>query len=1187
MYLKSLELQGFKSFPDKIKIDFGKGLTAIVGPNGSGKSNIGDAVRWVLGEQSTKNLRGGKMEDVIFAGTQKRKSVGFASVTLNIDNSSRSLNIEENLVSVSRKLYRNGDSEYMINGKNVRLKDIVELFMDTGLGKDGYSIIGQGRVAEIVSNKSNERRQIFEEAAGISKFKYKKQEAEKKLVAAEENLVRLKDILSELECRVEPLRIQSEKAHKFIKLASEKKGIEVSLWLYKLSELKEKLTDIEEKFLISNGEYENIENDIEQIDTNIEKLYYQMQQASVKIEHIRTEILDTEKNNSTIFADIAVLKNDIVHIKSLISETLEKQKQSELSQNESDKLIKLEKDKLSNIDKEQLDINSKIQFIESQFEHISEKANEFNKSFEDENNYLNELYIEKSKYGFTVASGDDAVEEIKSSLAREIDAQEEINIKLSDYEKEKNNTLEALSNVEEKLVEYSNQINGYTKLLEGKSSKLKKAKEEYVSTDLKIKELVSKHQLISDLEKNMEGFAFSVKKVVQAGKSGRISGIYGSIAQLISVDSKYSLAIETALGGLLQNIVVQNEDVAKRGIRFLKEQKAGRATFLPITSVKGYTLTQNNLDMQEGFVSLASELVKYDDKFKGIISYLLGRIVIAENIDFATKIAKKYGYKFKIVTLDGQVINAGGSFTGGSNSKSTGVLTRKNELENISKNLEKLKSGNTILKQKIENYQAEVDKLVCDLDAQKDLYNNVKSDKIRFESELSHIEAMIHQINLSEKENTQKISELEEKLDKTKEQINESKLKLEKCIDQITKKEKEIEQKQIEKESYHSEREKLSQKLSELKLRQVELEKDKQASMLAIQQMEKAMHDNLNAFQEYKKLLEKYENEIIEKNNQIGEKNKIIENSKSVVDDLNNKISEIQKQHMELEKLANEQRNVQKIKNNEKETISREIAKITERKVSLQKEYDNIITQLWEQYQLTKSQAKEIFVEIDDIPKAKKRLNEIKSKIRNLGTVNVNAIEEYKEVSERYDFLSKQLCDVENSKKELLKLIEDLTHKMKIMFTESFNIINNNFKTIFVELFGGGKAELKLTDTENVLESGIEINVAPPGKVIKSLSLLSGGEQAFVAIAIYFAILKLRPSPFCILDEIEAALDDVNVSKYASYLRNFTDTTQFITITHRRGTMEEADVLYGVTMQEKGISKLLKMDTKETVNTRG
>lgn len=1187
MYLKSLELQGFKSFPDKIKMDFGKGMTAVVGPNGSGKSNIGDAVRWVLGEQSTKTLRGGKMEDVIFSGTEKRKSVGFASVTLNIDNTTKSLNIDEDLVSISRKLYRNGDSEYMINGKNVRLKDIVELFMDTGLGKDGYSIIGQGRVAEIVSNKSNERRQIFEEAAGISKFRYKKEAAQKKLIAAQDNLVRLNDILAELETRVGPLKSQSEKAEKFIKLSEEKKNLEVSLWLHKLTDLKKNLTSIEEKYLVSNSEYENIDNDLEEIDRNVEKIYQQMQQASVKIEHLRTEILDTEKNNSSIYADVAVLKNDISHIEAMKNETIENQKKSELSQSESDKLIDEENLKLSSIVDEQSKVDAEIQQVENDFQEISLKDSEFNKRFEEENNILNQLYIEKSKHGFTVASSDNVIDELKSTLSKTYDTCEEIKVNLSEFEKEKEETVKALDSANEKLVEYFNQINGYTKLLERKSSKLKQAKEEYTETDSKINQLTSKYQLLNDLEKNMEGFAFSVKKVVQAGKSGRISGIYGSVAQLISVDSKYSVAIETALGGSLQNIVVENEDTAKRGIRLLKEQKAGRATFLPLTSVKGYTLSQNNLDMQEGFVEIASELVKYDGKFKGIISSLLGRIVIAENIDFATKIARKYGYKFKIVTLDGQVINAGGSFTGGSSSRSTGVLTRKNELEEIARNLEKLKSNYGVLKQKVNDYQAETDKLVCDLDAQKELYNQVKSDKVRFESDLQHINVMIKQINASADENAKYIEELEEKLVKTKTEIDESKIALEKCLAKIAEKEAEIEQSQNQKANYHVDREKLSQRLSALKLRQVELIKDKQACTLAISQIKQSIENYKNTFDEQNKIIENYNNQIIEKNREIENKNAQIENSKESVNLLNDKISEIQKQHTEFEKLANDQRNIQKVKNNEKETISREIARVTERKVSVQRDYDNIISQLWEQYQLTKSQATQMFDELENVQEAQKRLNEIKSKIRSLGTVNVDAIEEYKEVSKRYEFLSAQLEDVENSKQELFKLIEDLTKNMKILFSESFNTINDNFKQIFVELFGGGKAELTLSDPENVLESGIEINVAPPGKVIKSLSLLSGGEQSFIAIAIYFAILKLRPSPFCILDEIEAALDDVNVSKYASYLRNFTDTTQFITITHRRGTMEEADVLYGVTMQEKGISKLLKMDTRETVNING
>jgi len=1183
LYLKSLELQGFKSFPDKVKLEFGKGLTAVVGPNGSGKSNIGDAVRWVLGEQSTKTLRGGKMEDVIFSGTQLRKSVGFAQVTLNIDNTERRLLVDNDIVSVSRKLYRSGESDYIINGNNVRLKDIVELFMDTGLGRDGYSIIGQGKVADIVSSKSNERREIFEEAAGISKFRYKKEEAERRLNSAQENILRLRDIITELEVRVEPLRIQSEKANKFIVLSEEKKDLEISVWLHKLDELKVSITNYEEKFLISNAEYESLENDIEILEKAVETAYRNMQQSSVKVEDLRSKILEIERSNSQVFADVAVLENDIVHLTETIKQISEKQEQSKLSNEQANALIDEQKNQLLIFENQEEQTESDITHVSEEFDKIISEVSEFDKTFNFNNTELNALYIKKSELNFLINSTKNLIEETKNSIEQTVSGQEEIESSIVTYSEEKSELQKTFFEIEEQISEHSNKLNGYSKLLERKSGLLESAKNEFGQTDIKIRDLTQKLNLLTDLENNMEGFAFSVKEVVKAGKTGRIGGIRGSVAQLINVDSKYSIAIETALGGALQNVIVENEETAKRCINLLKQQNSGRATFLPMTSVKGYVLNENNLDMQEGFIAIASELVKYDKEYAGIISSILGRIVIVEDVDLATAISKKYGYKFKIVTLDGQVINAGGSFTGGSTSRSTGVLTRKNELDSIKQQLVKLSELHLDLKSKTTQLQAEVDKLTIEIEGEKDEIRRISSDKIRFEGEIKHISSMLDQMNLKASDFEKMLQNLDLKVETQQNLLETSNSELSECEIKIVKKENEISETQSKKDSYHTNREQLSQKLSELKMKQIELKKDKQACNLMLEQLKKSISDSQSNFETLSQQICNIEDSISEKQELIKIKYESLENTKNIVLETNEKIKQEQKNHQEFEKEANEQRNFQKIKNEEKESISREIARLQERKISIQKDYDSIISELWEQYQFSRSEASAIAKEIDDIISAQKQLNDIRNKIKNLGSVNVAAIEEFKEVAERYDTLSKQLKDVETAKSELESLIDNLTESMKEMFSDSFNKINESFKTIFVELFGGGKAELTLTDKTNILESGIEINVAPPGKVIKSLSLLSGGEQAFIAIAIYFAILKLKPSPFCILDEIEAALDDVNVAKYAAYLRNFTDTTQFILITHRRGTMEEADILYGVTMQEKGISKLLKMDNTNSV----
>ncbi len=1183
MYLKSLELHGFKSFPDKVKLEFDKGLTAVVGPNGSGKSNIGDAVRWVLGEQSTKALRGGKMEDVIFSGTQFRKSVGYAQVTLNIDNTSRKLACDNDLVSVSRKLYRSGESEYLINGQNSRLKDIVELFMDTGLGRDGYSIIGQGKVADIVSSKSGERREIFEEAAGISKFRYKKEEAQRRLNSAQDNILRLRDIITELEVRVEPLRIQSEKAAQFIELSTERKGLEISVWLHKLDELKSNLTQFEEGYLIRQGEYENKENEISALEESIDLAYSNMQKSTMKIEELRNEILNVEKSNSQEFAEIAVLENDIVHLNNLIVSLNEQINQSKSSDGEAEKLIAEQNQKLSQLKSEHEQSEVDIQNISHDFDALSTQTSEIDKSFTDTNSLVNKLYIKKSELTFTINSTTSAIEDTKNSINQTQNEIQEMEDASSTYSKEKSELLATQQSIEEKLCEHNNRMAGLSKLLEKKSAQLSQAKTEFSSIDMKIRELSQKQKLLADLENNMEGFAYSVKEVIKAGKNGRISGVHGSVAQLIKVDSKYGVAIETALGAAMQNIIVENEDIAKRCIALLKENNAGRATFLPLTSVKGNRLNENNLNMQEGYIELACNLVKIDSKYQGIINLLLGRIVIAEDIDSATMISKRFGYKFRIVTLDGQVINAGGSFTGGSTSRTTGVLTRKNEIEKIKAEISKLNNSYSEFGERLELLQAEVDKLTLDVDAEKDEINSVNNDNIRFESEIRHLSQSITQLEDKLDSTDRILASLETKLENQNKIIDISTEELAECEKEITDNELLISKTQIKIDGYHSKRELLSEKLSMLKVRQVELLKDMQACESTILQLTKSSNDGENERIKLKSQIDETNDNIASKQKLISIKNEKLESSKSQIGDINAQIYQQQASHDTYQKDISQSRNLEKIKNDEKEVISREIAKVSEKKNSVQKEYDVIISDLWEQYQLTRSEASELAVAIEDIFIAQKKLNEIRNKIKSLGSVNVAAIEEYKEVSERYEFMSKQLEDVETAKSELEDLIDNLTRNMQEIFSESFNQINENFKSIFVELFGGGKAELVLTDPSNVLESGIEINVAPPGKVIKSLSLLSGGEQAFIAIAIYFSILKLRPSPFCILDEIEAALDDVNVAKYAAYLRHFTDTTQFILVTHRRGTMDEADVLYGVTMQQKGISKLLKMDNSKAL----
>jgi len=1178
LYLKSLEIQGFKSFPDKVSLTFDKGLTAVVGPNGSGKSNIGDSVRWVLGEQSTKTLRGNKMEDVIFSGTVARKPMGFAAVTLNIDNSDNTLPDIGDEVAITRKLYRSGESEYLINGKSCRLKDINELFMDTGLGRDGYSIIGQGRIAEIVGAKSSERRDIFEEAAGISKFRYKKLEAERKLTAAQENMLRLTDILSELEGRVEPLRIQSEKAEKFIKLAEERKRLEISVWVTRLDDMKVKLDELESKILVSKNEYENIENDIQREEQKITDGIRKMQESTMKADELRRRMLEEEQTASEMKSGIAVLENDIKHCTEAAQAAQRNIDSSEEAKKALEKERKAALDKLAELEEQKKSLESEIKSAEESFAKVESESSKLGDSVDKAGSEINGLYIRQSEYRFAIESSKSTIDEQTARLAELRSSSGDLGKKLEEYdlqtvsvkaEAEKNNT---------RSEELRNKLGGLEKLFRSRREGFEQAKNDFERALYELKDKQQRRKILTDLENNMEGFAGSVKQVLKASKQGRIGGVFGTVAQNIGVEPQYAVAIETALGGAMQNIIVENEDIAKRCIRFLKEQKGGRATFLPVTSVKGYELREQGLENCEGFVANASKIVTYDSKFSGIIASLLGRIVIAEDIDTATLIAKKYGYKFRIVTLDGQVINAGGSFTGGSAQRSGGIITRKNEIDTLDAEIVKLEAERDTLREKAEKMRMESEKLRYDTEAAKEALAKCEADKVRFGAELNSLASLTESIRAQSENSVKVIEETEQKIAAAKQSIIDSEKALADTDAEIKAAEEKLAQGQDIREKLRLQRAELSEKLSQLKIKGMELAKDVQAQELEISHIDRRAEELKYGAHQFEEEIFRQKELISQKESEIAELKQKLADFKDNTASYNEEIERCHATHNEQNRLVNEMQHGLKAINDSKEKLSAEITRLEERKEIVCRDTDNIIRQLMEVYELTRSEAVQIAEKIDDMNAAQAELSSVKNKIRALGSVNVDAIEEYKEVSERYRFMSEQIADIQKSKTELEKIITDLTAEMCRIFSESFAVINSNFKSIFVELFGGGKAELILTDPENVLESGIEISVAPPGKVIKNLISLSGGEQSFIAIAIYFAILKLRPAPFCILDEIDAALDEVNVRKYAQYLKNFTDTTQFVLVTHRRSAMEEANVLYGVTMQEDGISKLLKME---------
>lgn len=1181
MVLKYLEIQGFKSFPDKTKITFNQGLTAVVGPNGSGKSNISDAIRWVMGEQSNKSLRGSNMEDVIFTGTKTRKSQGFAQVSLSIDNTDRTLPVEKDEVIITRRYSRSGDSDYLINGSNVRLKDINELFMDTGLGKDGYAMVGQGRIAEIVQSKSDERRIIFEEAAGISKFRSRRNEAQKKLNLAEENLVRLRDILSELEGRVEPLRIQSEKAKEFIELSDKKKTAEISIWFNTLEQSNKLLKDESDKILARNIEHKEVETEIEKVEQEIQSIYNLMQQCLVDIDNLRKEKDNCEQEISQAQSNLAVCENNILHNnnnKERIIKEIESYNNSQ--ENLKLELIKNQEEKLINSNKVK-DINSQIKEKEQQLLLLSQRSEDFSSSATLLNTKINNLNITQSEYRMTLNQLRTQVEEEKLRFENNNSNLENRKENLKYIEEEFENANELSNHLKNKLTEYNNILQGYRLKLKSKNDDLLEHQKEYSKQEFKAKEKIQKANLLQDLEKNLEGFAYSVKSVLNKSKQGVLSGILGTVSQLITVPQEYQTAIEIAIGQALQNIVVETEEDGKKAINYLKRENSGRATFLPLTSVKGNRLTQNGVENEQGFISIGSDLLKFNSKYQGIVNYLLGRIVIVDNIDNAVLIAKKYNYKFKIVTLDGQVLNVGGAMTGGSKNKSQGFLSRKTDIDNLLKEAETIRQECLQMKEVEGRKLEEISTIKRKISKVENEIITVNQDIIRCEGEQKRLSLQIEQEKQLLTEMLSGLSNYKDKMDSLKNKIEDTNnllLDIDKKLEEAKQKLKSVEG---QSDDYLENKNKLLEEISNLKYLKIEIQKD-------IENLNNLIDNLQNKNDTSNEQLTRLNQELLQIQNTNSEIEKNISENKLLINTLkekskNSEIEVSNKMNLrnELEEKTTILRKDEKVLSVQKERLSQQLARLEERKLSIQKEYDIIIGKLWDEYQLTKSEAMQYCIEVDDISKLNRDLVSLKQKIRALGSVNVSAIDEYKEVSERYEFLNNQIKDVEHSKAELLKMIEELTQTMKEIFLQNFNLINSNFKRIFVELFGGGKAELKLVDDSDILNCGIEIFVEPPGKIIKSLSLLSGGEQAFIAIAIYFAILKVRPAPFCVLDEIEAALDDVNVSKYAKYLRLMSDNTQFIMITHRRGTMEEADVLYGVTMQEDGISKVLQLNVSE------
>lgn len=1182
-----MEIQGFKSFPDKTRLTFEEGLTTVVGPNGSGKSNIADAISWVMGEQSVKNLRGGKMEDVIFGGTQKRKPTGFSQVSITFDNRDHFFDMEAEDVTITRKYYRSGESDYAINKNAVRLKDIHELLMDTGLGRDGYSMISQGRIAEVVSAKSGERREIFEEAAGISKYRYRREQAERQLEKAQENILRLKDILGELEGRIEPLKEQSDKAERFIFLSEEKKEWEIAVQMEQLARAQETLKEHDNRIMVVRTGYDSIEEQLRLLEAEMESSYQEMSMCSIKMETLQQEKRALEEISADSKSKKAVFENDIFHRTENIHR-LEKEKEGLLGGEET---LEIEKAQY----KEQLDeLEQKRKSIENELAILIEKKTFLLEENSRQGDQARELMDQKASCQKEISQLE-LVEQSAASTKREIENRlEQLSLNDQDFEEEQNKLrLEAgkmstfLADMEENKKAYqeddSNAKNNYDHMIK----QIEQIESALSAEILNQKEIAHRVKLLQEMEESMEDAPRSVKTVMKLQNTGRLQGILGTVAQQLKVPSKVALAVETALGGALQNLVVDKEANAKLAVQMLKNENAGRATFLPLDTMKGRKLDTHSFSSAEGFYGVLSDQVSFPEETRPVMEFLLGRIALCDTLDHASALARANRYQFRVVTLDGQIINTGGSLTGGSRVRQNGVLSRRTEIEKL---IAEYKAKNEILEKKqksLEILKAEQITLAEKKSIAANKLRLLEEDYVRTKyqkeaAEKSFLEQSRWLENAKkEKEMLQnRLKELEIRLEKS------SKAKLEKQAHLFQIEEK-LHLASLGDSDLHDARENLQAEINEKKIQKMENEKDYENLLRSFEGLKIRANEQSGRLENLEKGIAEEKENIVSIQQQILKTEKNVFENLRESEKLEQEYAELIKKRQQIEAAGTEKRQKEKELMGERENFSKEMARLEEQKRNGQASYDKIVAALWDEYELTVSEARAIAKEVDDLSAANQKLLLLRTEIRNLGTVNLSAIEEYREVSERYQFLLIQCEDVEKSREELLQLIRELTKTMENQFGLTFEEINLFFGQIFRELFGGGKASLELLNPESLLESGIDIHVEPPGKIVKNLAALSGGEQSLVAICIYFAILKVRPAPFCLLDEIEAALDDVNVSRFATYLRRMTENTQFIAISHRRGTMEAADILYGVTMQEEGVSKLLRLELGEVEEQLG
>ena len=1182
MYLKRLELQGFKSFADKTVLEFMPGITTVIGPNGSGKSNISDAIRWVLGEQSMKTLRGAKSEDIIFAGTQNRKSLGFAETSIVIDNSDGKLPIEYTEVTVTRRIYRSGESGYFINKTPCRLKDVAELFMDTGIGKDGYSIISQGKIDEILSNKSEDRRHIFEEAAGIVKYRTRKQETEKKLEQTKLNLLRINDILSEIEGNIEPLKVQSEKAKKFLDLREELKSIEIGLFLSQIDNFKQKLNDATKDLDVYVSQNEGEQTKLNEMQTLKENLKQEIDEITSKIEEIQNLNVESTKIQEKLNSDINVFQERMANNNE--NDTRFKQEVEELKNRnevlETEKAQKLEKK--TNLTNNKEKFEKELQEKEKELQAILTKLSTEEAQIEEKKQKIQEnvdLKFEKTTEINTQKANLDNLDK------REKNIKEDIRIKISEIDQARMSLEEITKNyreIENKKESLQKDIQEVSEKRQESSAKIKEYEEniQKLTSDWRMKD--SRHKFLVETEKEKEGYSKSVKALLtECEKDSNLAkGVNGVLANLISSPKEYELAIEMCLGATLQNIVTDTENDAKKLIEYLRTKNLGRASFLPISSMRGKKVDRLITNGLKGVIGIASDLVNVDKKYEQILLNLLGKTVIVDNMDTAIVLAKQNNNSFRIVTLKGDIINSTGSITGGSvQQKTVNILGRAREIEELQQELEKI--GNRIkeLTKEKENYIEGVEEI---LELASGLERQLQDIEIEYATSKEK------QTNMQEN-----ISKLEIALDKLKEEVSQMEIQRKEAIQK---------QQQVEIEITNIDEE--TKELNEAVSQFVSKNKDNQKYMDDLNFDITNLKISVSSFDESENSINEFitriDSEIQSNNNQILNKNKAVQKLKEENQKLEEEIAKTQEQIVKIkeevsqsgdktESLKQQRQEKSSKLNKIEQEVSSQFAIIEEIKAQITKteikkskiefELEQVTNKMWEEYETTPNNA-EGYTKPENVQEVQKRVNTLRNSIRDLGSINIDSIEEYKQTKERYDFVCEQRLDLESSSTKLRKIIQEMTNIMKEQFEEQFKVINRNFSEVFIELFGGGKAELILTDKDNILESGIEIEVQPPGKKLQNMMLLSGGERAFTAIALLFAILKINPAPFCVLDEIEAALDDANVYRFAEYLKKFAEKTQFLVITHRKGTMEAANTVYGITMEENGISKLLSIQLK-------